>query len=158
MCCEESLIVKKNNNSSAPSVEVVLADGRQACNFASSNFLGMADHESTKVISAAESTCDSRTHLYFICWLHVGSSNRSLTDIWLRFLRAKRFLWYHGYVNQKSCRTVNTDGCLQDKHLECEARLAAFMKTEEAIIYSSGFATVASSIPAFSKVFDLIIW
>jgi len=55
MCCEESLIVKKNNNSSAPSVEVVLADGRQACNFASSNFLGMADHESTKVISA-EST------------------------------------------------------------------------------------------------------
>ncbi|XP_033981776.1 serine palmitoyltransferase 1 [Trematomus bernacchii] len=36
-------------------------------------------------------------------------------------------------------------------HLELESRLANFMKTEEAIIYSYGFATIASAIPAYSK-------
>jgi len=44
-----------------------------------------------------------------------------------------------------------------DKHIDCERQLANFMGTEEAIIYSSGFAGIASAIPAFCKVFDLII-
>ncbi|KAL6070557.1 Serine palmitoyltransferase 1 [Balamuthia mandrillaris] len=44
-----------------------------------------------------------------------------------------------------------------DVHLELEKKIAEFMGTEEAIIYSSGFATIASAIPAFSKVSDLII-
>jgi len=101
---------------SAPSVEVELADGSHACNFASTNFLGMADHDSTK-----EAAIDAlRTY---------GCG---------------------------SCGPRGFYGTM-DKHIECEARLASFMNTEEAIIYSSGFATVASSIPAFSKVFDLII-
>uniref|UniRef100_A0A1A8JYM9 Serine palmitoyltransferase 1 n=1 Tax=Nothobranchius kuhntae TaxID=321403 RepID=A0A1A8JYM9_NOTKU len=43
-----------------------------------------------------------------------------------------------------------------DVHLELESRLAAFMKTEEAIIYSYGFATIASAIPAYSKRGDII--
>lgn len=44
----------------------------------------------------------------------------------------------------------------QDVHLELESRLANFMKTEEAIIYSYGFATIASAIPAYSKRGDII--
>ncbi|XP_076875751.1 serine palmitoyltransferase 1 [Brachyhypopomus gauderio] len=43
-----------------------------------------------------------------------------------------------------------------DVHLELEVRLANFMKTEEAIIYSYGFATIASAIPAYSKRGDII--
>ncbi|XP_053558357.1 serine palmitoyltransferase 1 [Bombina bombina] len=43
-----------------------------------------------------------------------------------------------------------------DVHLELEERLAKFMMTEEAIIYSYGFATVASAIPAYSKRGDIV--
>ncbi|XP_077479193.1 serine palmitoyltransferase 1 isoform X1 [Stigmatopora argus] len=43
-----------------------------------------------------------------------------------------------------------------DVHLELESRLAKFMKTEEAIIYSYGFATIASAIPAYAKRGDMI--
>uniref|UniRef100_A0A671Y1H2 Serine palmitoyltransferase 1 n=1 Tax=Sparus aurata TaxID=8175 RepID=A0A671Y1H2_SPAAU len=43
-----------------------------------------------------------------------------------------------------------------DVHLELESRLAKFMKAEEAIIYSYGFATIASAIPAYSKRGDII--
>uniref|UniRef100_A0AAY5EGN1 Serine palmitoyltransferase 1 n=1 Tax=Electrophorus electricus TaxID=8005 RepID=A0AAY5EGN1_ELEEL len=43
-----------------------------------------------------------------------------------------------------------------DVHLELEERLAKFMRTEEAIIYSYGFATIASAIPAYSKRGDII--
>lgn len=43
-----------------------------------------------------------------------------------------------------------------DVHLELEERLAKFMGVEEAIIYSYGFATVASAIPAYCKRNDLI--
>lgn len=43
-----------------------------------------------------------------------------------------------------------------DVHLELEERLAKFMNTEEAIIYSYGFSTVASAIPAYCKRNDLI--
>ncbi|XP_007898228.1 serine palmitoyltransferase 1 [Callorhinchus milii] len=43
-----------------------------------------------------------------------------------------------------------------DVHLELEDRIAKFMRTEEAIIYSYGFATIASAIPAYSKRGDLV--
>lgn len=46
--------------------------------------------------------------------------------------------------------------CFTDVHLELEERLAKFMRTEEAIIYSYGFATIASAIPAYSKRGDII--
>lgn len=45
---------------------------------------------------------------------------------------------------------------LIDVHLELEDRLAKFMRTEEAIIYSYGFATIASAIPAYSKRGDIV--
>lgn len=43
-----------------------------------------------------------------------------------------------------------------DVHLELEERLAKFMGAEEAIIYSYGFSTVATAIPAYCKRNDLI--
>ncbi|XP_025986961.1 serine palmitoyltransferase 1 [Solenopsis invicta] len=43
-----------------------------------------------------------------------------------------------------------------DVHLELEERLAKFMGMEEAIIYSYGFATLASAIPVYCKRNDLI--
>lgn len=43
-----------------------------------------------------------------------------------------------------------------DVHLDLEDRLAKFMGLEEAIVYSYGFSTVASAIPAYAKRGDLI--
>jgi len=43
-----------------------------------------------------------------------------------------------------------------DVHLKLEERLQEFMHCEEAIIYSYGFATIASAIPAYSKRGDVI--
>ena len=43
-----------------------------------------------------------------------------------------------------------------DVHLELEDRLAKFMCAEKAIIYSYGFATIASAIPAYSKRGDIL--
>lgn len=45
-----------------------------------------------------------------------------------------------------------------DVHLKLEERLSQFMNTEEAILYSYGFSTVASAIPAYSKRGDVIFW
>lgn len=44
-----------------------------------------------------------------------------------------------------------------DKHIELEAALAKFLAVDEAILYSYGFATIASAIPAFAKKSDLIV-
>ena len=49
-------------------------------------------------------------------------------------------------------------GIVSDVHLEEEEKLAQFMGTEEAIVYSYGFATIASAIPAYSKRGDIIFW
>lgn len=43
-----------------------------------------------------------------------------------------------------------------DVHLDLEDRLAEFMKMEEAVVYSYGFSTIASAIPAYAKRGDVI--
>ncbi len=43
-----------------------------------------------------------------------------------------------------------------DVHLELEKELAVFMGCEEAVLYSYGFATIASAIPAYAKRGDVI--
>lgn len=64
--------------------------------------------------------------------------------------REIQFLWL---LPQFSCYLSS------DVHLELESRLAKFMNTEEAIIYSYGFSTIASAIPAYSKRGDIIfVW
>ena len=44
-----------------------------------------------------------------------------------------------------------------DVHLELEARLAALMGVEEAILYSYDLATLPSIIPAFASKADVIL-
>lgn len=41
--------------------------------------------------------------------------------------------------------------------LDLERALADFLGTEQAIIYSQNFSTIASVIPAFSKRGDLLV-
>lgn len=43
-----------------------------------------------------------------------------------------------------------------DVHLDLEEKLAKFMGMEEAVVYSYGFSTIASAIPAYSKRVDII--
>lgn len=43
-----------------------------------------------------------------------------------------------------------------DVHLKLEERIAEFTHTEESIVYSYGFATISSVIPAYSKRNDII--
>ncbi|OTF76145.1 Aspartate aminotransferase-like protein, partial [Euroglyphus maynei] len=43
-----------------------------------------------------------------------------------------------------------------DIHLTLEQEIARFMKTEEAILYSYGYAAISSAIPAYSKSNDVI--
>ncbi|KAK3773555.1 hypothetical protein RRG08_022266 [Elysia crispata] len=43
-----------------------------------------------------------------------------------------------------------------DVHIQLEEDLAKFMDCEEAILYSYGFATIASAIPAYSKRGDIV--
>lgn len=45
----------------------------------------------------------------------------------------------------------------KDLHIELERDIAAFLGTESAIIYSQGFSTISSVIPAFCKRGDIII-
>jgi len=44
-----------------------------------------------------------------------------------------------------------------DVHLELEKRIATFLKAEDCLIYSYGFATISSAIPAFAGRGDLLI-
>jgi 7-keto-8-aminopelargonate synthetase-like enzyme len=44
-----------------------------------------------------------------------------------------------------------------DVHLQLEEKLAQFMGYDQAVLYSSGFATIASVIPAFSKSGDYLV-
>lgn len=41
-------------------------------------------------------------------------------------------------------------------HLDLESRLAKFMGTESAIVYSYGFTTIASAIAAYAKKNDVV--
>uniref|UniRef100_A0A914XUA0 Serine palmitoyltransferase 1 n=1 Tax=Panagrolaimus superbus TaxID=310955 RepID=A0A914XUA0_9BILA len=43
-----------------------------------------------------------------------------------------------------------------DVHLDLEKELAQFLNCEEAVLYSYGFATIASAIPAYAKRGDVI--
>lgn len=63
----------------------------------------------------------------------------------------------------KSLRKYGVGSCgprgfygTMDVHLDLEDRLAKFMRMEEAVVYSYGFSTVASAIPAYSKRGDII--
>ena len=43
-----------------------------------------------------------------------------------------------------------------DVHLQLEKELAQYIGCEEAVLYSYGFATIASAIPAYAKRGDIL--
>ena len=46
--------------------------------------------------------------------------------------------------------------CFSDVHVHLEERLANFLGTGQAVLYSYGFSTIASAIPAYAKKGDII--
>ncbi|XP_017027839.1 serine palmitoyltransferase 1 [Drosophila kikkawai] len=85
--------------------------------------------------------------------LNLGSHN------YLGFLEDQDIL-------EESCKTLRKYGVgscgprgfygTMDVHLDLEDRIAKFMGLEEAIVYSYGFSTVASAIPAYAKRGDIV--
>lgn len=94
----------------------VVVNGKQALNFASLNFLGIAGLDDVR------DACRDTIHKY-----GVGSCGPR---------------GFYGTI---------------DVHLQLEERLARFMGTEEAILYSYDLATLPSILPAFASKKDLII-
>ena len=47
---------------------------------------------------------------------------------------------------------------LTDIHLELEKKFAEFLHYDEAVLYSFGYATTSSAIPAYSTRNDTIFW
>ena len=45
---------------------------------------------------------------------------------------------------------------LPDVHVYLEERLAKFFGAEQAVLYSYGFSTLASAVPAYAKKGDII--
>lgn len=66
---------------------------------------------------------------------------------------------FYGTVGKcNDCTEFHTIVRIIDVHLELESRVAKFLGREEAILYSYGFATISSAIPAYSKKRDIIFW
>lgn len=66
--------------------------------------------------------------------------------------RAKQAIYKYGVG---SCGPRGFYGTV-DVHLDLESRLAKFMGTESAIVYSYGFTTIASAIAAYAKKNDVV--
>jgi len=45
---------------------------------------------------------------------------------------------------------------LADVHVHLEEKLASYFGAEQAVLYSYGFSTIASAIPAYAKKGDII--
>ncbi|KAJ2951391.1 hypothetical protein O0L34_g13534 [Tuta absoluta] len=70
------------------------------------------------------------------------------------------------YIVESACEAISKYGVgssgprgffgTMDVHLELEARLAKFLKVEDTCVYSYGFSTIATVIPAYAKKNDII--
>ncbi|KAH0831343.1 serine palmitoyltransferase [Lanmaoa asiatica] len=56
-----------------------------------------------------------------------------------------------------SCGPPGFYGTIVDVHLDLERNIAEFLGTESSILYSQGFSTISSVIPAFCKRGDIIV-
>jgi 7-keto-8-aminopelargonate synthetase-like enzyme len=52
--------------------------------------------------------------------------------------------------------SLNTKPIFPDVHVYLEERLAKFFGAEQAVLYSYGFSTLASAVPAYAKKGDII--
>ena len=51
---------------------------------------------------------------------------------------------------------LRTYPLLPDVHVYLEEKLASFFGAQQAVLYSYGFSTIASAIPAYAKKGDVI--
>ncbi len=122
-----------------PVAKYVCIDGVKSLNVASFNFLNMVGNEQINVnFKILFSNIE-----HMICLTNL---NFKLKE------SAVKTVQKYGVG---SCGPRGFYGTI-DVHLELEQRLAKFMSVEDGIIYSYGFSTVASAIPAYSKRGDII--
>jgi hypothetical protein len=74
------------------------------------------------------------------------------------FLNTCRQVWVCELNKLSIVLQIQVVICFSDVHLELEEEIARFLLCEEAALYSYGFATIASAIPAYSKRTDVIFW
>jgi serine palmitoyltransferase len=114
----------------------VWVNGRDCLNLATHNYLGLVDNKEMEDMAVE---CIKK--------YGVGSCGpRGFYGIVGKyFWHPKNVGLYNTFLNS----TV-------DINLDFETRLAQFMQIEEAAIYSYGFSTIASAIPAYAKRGDVI--
>ncbi|KAJ3356550.1 serine palmitoyltransferase component [Entophlyctis luteolus] len=118
----------------ASGLKVKLADGKERLNFASNNFIGVmnSDQIKEKAVGALKK-------------YGVGSCG------------PPGFYGTLGLFIQFVFETLNLLATKPDVHMELEQSIARFLGVESSIIYSQGFSTISSVIPAFSKKSDILI-
>lgn len=116
----------------------ITVDGQKCLNLATHNYLGLLEDETIreKAITSLKKygvgSCGPRGF-----YGTVGKSRTSLIKI-------------------RELLLTNFYKISIDVHLELEERLANFMQMEEAVVYSYGFSTIASAIPAYCKRGDIV--
>ncbi|KAJ3118964.1 serine palmitoyltransferase component [Phlyctochytrium bullatum] len=91
---------------------------------------------------------DGKERLNFASFNFIGAMNRdSIKEKAVEALRK---------YGVGSCGPPGFYGTI-DVHMELEAELARYVGTEAAIIYSQGFSTISSVIPAFAKRGDILV-
>ncbi|KAJ3392417.1 serine palmitoyltransferase component [Entophlyctis sp. JEL0112] len=118
----------------ASGLKVKLADGKERLNFASNNFIGVmnSDQIKEKAVGALKK-------------YGVGSCG------------PPGFYGTLGLFIHFVFETLNLLATKPDVHMELEQSIARFLGVESSIIYSQGFSTISSVIPAFSKKSDILI-
>lgn len=113
----------------------ITVEGRRCLNLATHNYLGFAGNAEVEAAAIecigkfGVGSCGPRAFY--------GTAGRSPPDTFPNF-----FLPF--YL------------ALPDVHIHLEEKLASFFGTEQAILYSYAFSTIASAIPAYAKKGDVI--
>ena len=82
---------------------------------------------------------------------------RTGLNSWLRFFQWRAIICTP-YKWIQNCKNWQFILLSLDVHLNLEKKIAEYLGTEEAILYSYGFSTISSAIPAYSKRTDVIFW
>lgn len=123
-----SLFLKNKQLSFSKMAKTFSIDGKNYANLATANFLSFVGNEKIEVR---------------FCWIN---------SMFLVQSAAKESIRKYGVG---SCGPRAFYGTV-DVHLELEKEISKFMGCEEAILYSYGFATIASAIPTYAKRDDII--
>ena len=129
-----------------------VVDDKKCLNLASHNYLGMTEEQ------CLEEKAIKCLHKYGVgsCGPRgfYGTVGESLSAAPGAAPGAAR--GHHFHATHTNCPASLSLSLLTDIHLHLEAKIAKFLRVEEAVLYSYGFSAIASAIPAYSKVGDII--